>query len=167
VECRDTPGAQHRTGTAGCTRDFAGAIHWASPALLEGFTGLLKRSDAAPFCCVRRNTKASEQRWRLREFAGTPGSRGPWRNICQRPCPRPHRLRRGEKRRTGRSARGGLVDADRSGTDGLDDLKHGIVWLLSVGKMVGIGDGICAVNHLVVEPLQGSVVAVQSEGLRG
>jgi hypothetical protein len=24
---------------AGCTRDFAGAIHWASPALLEGFTG--------------------------------------------------------------------------------------------------------------------------------
>ena len=24
---------------AGCTRDLAGAIHWASPALREGFTG--------------------------------------------------------------------------------------------------------------------------------
>jgi hypothetical protein len=29
--------------------------------------------------------------------------------------------------------------------------------------MVGIGDGICAENHLVIEPLQSSVVAVQSE----
>src|SRR5580658_3634233 len=41
--------------------------------------------------------------------------------------------------------------------------SNGIVWLLSLGKVVGIGDGICAVNHLVVEPLQGSVVAVQAK----
>src|ERR1700739_955250 len=41
--------------------------------------------------------------------------------------------------------------------------SNGIVWLLSVGIVVGIGDGICAADHLIVEPLQGSVIAVQAK----
>src|SRR5580658_5644795 len=39
---------------AACTRDFADAIHWASLALREGFTGRWTASGEAPFCCVRR-----------------------------------------------------------------------------------------------------------------
>jgi len=104
VECRDTPGTQHRTGIRllhfCCERlnhwrplpflqacyDAAVALHHRHPEASGGHEGSVRHG------------------WHL-ETEGTLGIHDPWRKRRPALCPRPRRRRRGERLRTGRFAR--------------------------------------------------------------
>src|SRR6185437_4401027 len=80
VECRNKPGAKHRTGYLPRYDQLRERKSWASSVGLAGFTAPLAGSGAAPFCPKRRMRRrggtwaASEVRkksWKSRSLAKT------------------------------------------------------------------------------------------------